>query len=426
MRLCPQVFKKYSVSGHLELQQRSCEYLRLSLSVRAEVMESVLNTMPTYPEDKENILVTRLRKDVHSSANSGGKGVGDSEGEGGSVTSASAASGGAVGGLALAPVKLPAAAPAPMSDLLSLDDDDLGTLAPATPAITRPAGATATAPVTSSIPLGFTPDLERAHENCIAAICLGITDKPALLLDCPGLKVDAAAEFRAHMSRVTLFLANTSSGTSDSSISDISVVLSENADINMLVMSAPPTSLPAISNAAKVQLQLECRRPFADSPRVTLSYSFLGGKYVYPLQLPITPFSFCEPVALDGPAYMVRWKALEGDDREAQEIFTSGVPITTALIARVKSVYFPALHVGMADGLDSETTATGSCSFRTNTPSPDGSGPIVIGALMRLEGDINSNRFRVTVRAKHGKVAKALKATWQRLLSAAVPHAPDL
>jgi hypothetical protein len=44
----------------------------------------------------------------------------------------------------------------------------------------------------------------------------------------------------------------------------------------------------------------------------------------------------------------------------------------------VRSKIFPALHIGLALELDSETTITGSCSFRTGTPGADGS-PIAVG-----------------------------------------------
>jgi AP-2 complex subunit alpha len=55
------VFHKQSTSGYLELQQRACEYMRLP-TVGAELMETVLNTMPMYPENRDNILLSRLNK----------------------------------------------------------------------------------------------------------------------------------------------------------------------------------------------------------------------------------------------------------------------------------------------------------------------------------------------------------------------------
>ena len=106
---------------------------------------------------------------------------------------------------------------------------------------------------------------------------------------------------------------------------------------------------------------------------------------------------------------MPRWKALEGEDREVQEVFSSAVPITAQLMQEIRSVYAPALHLGLATGLDTDLTVTGCASFRTGTPAPEGGGNISIGVMMRLEADISGNRFRVTVRAKHKLISMALK-----------------
>lgn len=54
-----EIFRKYSVSGHLELQQRACEYLQIP-TTGADTMESILNTMPAYPDNRESSLLKRL------------------------------------------------------------------------------------------------------------------------------------------------------------------------------------------------------------------------------------------------------------------------------------------------------------------------------------------------------------------------------
>ena len=52
-------------------------------------------------------------------------------------------------------------------------------------------------------------------------------------------------------------------------------------------------------------------------------------------------------------------------------------------IENLRSTIFPALHIGLALELDSATTVTGSCSFRTGTPGADGS-PIAVGVSYRV------------------------------------------
>lgn len=67
------VFRKYSTSTQLELQQRSCEYLSLP-NVKGDrtIMENALNTMPEFPEDKSiTSLYALLNKDKEQDANKG-------------------------------------------------------------------------------------------------------------------------------------------------------------------------------------------------------------------------------------------------------------------------------------------------------------------------------------------------------------------
>jgi hypothetical protein len=166
---------------------------------------------------------------------------------------------------------------------------------------------------------------------------------------------------------------------------------------------------------------VECVKPFADAPLLNLSFTEVSGgsrrRYNYPLRLPITASAFCDPVVLDKASYMPRWKALEGEDREVQEVFTSVRPINSQLVQHIRQTIVPGLKLGLANGLDTELTVTACTSFRTGTPSPDGAGNIAVGAMMRLEGDAAGNRFRITVRAKHPLIAAAIKNVLKAELS---------
>jgi hypothetical protein len=62
-----------------------------------------------------------------------------------------------------------------------------------------------------------------------------------------------------------------------------------------------------------------------------------------------------------------RWKSLEAEKTESQEIFQLTKKIDSAYLSHVRSTIIPALHIGAAIGLDSDTTVTGSCSFQTGT-----------------------------------------------------------
>lgn len=98
-----------------------------------------------------------------------------------------------------------------------------------------------------------------------------------------------------------------------------------------------------------------------------------------------------------------------GEDREVQEVFQSGKQVTPQLMASIRNTLGPALKLGIATGLDSETTYTACATFRTGTSNPDGSGLISVGGMMRMEADPAHGRMRITARAKHGTVALAMK-----------------
>ena len=82
----------------------------------------------------------------------------------------------------------------------------------------------------------------------------------------------------------------------------------------------------------------------------------------------------------------------------------------------LRNSILPNLNIGMATDIDSATTATGSSLFRTGTMGPDGATPNVVGAMMRLEADVASGRFRITVHSKSKVVGAGLVSTIKTVL----------
>jgi AP-2 complex subunit alpha len=143
---------------------------------------------------------------------------------------------------------------------------------------------------------------------------------------------------------------------------------------------------------------------------MTGAWSSGGKNYSYALKLPILPTQFFEGVALTKDVYMQRWKQLEGADKEVQEIFSSVVtPLNPNVVAMIKKNVFAALHITIAEGMDNDLTITGCGTFKTGTMGPDGTTPIVVGAMVRVEADVNGGRFRITVRSSAGSIAQALR-----------------
>jgi hypothetical protein len=220
------------------------------------------------------------------------------------------------------------------------------------------------------------------------------------------VRVSASAEYRAYQGRVAVFVLNKTSA----SLSSLGVTLPV-VDFLTLKKQDPGTTVQP-NEEAKLLLAVDCVKPFVDVPDFTIDFNSPPGTCSYTLPLPLSIAAFAEPIVVEKADYMARWKSLEGEDREVQEVFAAApnMPMSADLMAKVRASLFPALHLGLAPGLDSDTTATACCSLRTGTLAQDGATPISVGTMLRLEADLGSGRYRITVRAKHPTVAHAFKA----------------
>jgi AP-2 complex subunit alpha len=165
----------------------------------------------------------------------------------------------------------------------------------------------------------------------------------------------------------------------------------------------------AVGQQAKTGLLVECMKPFADTPPITISFTTAGANHRYPMRLPVVPSCFCEPLPLDEGTFMQRWKALSAEDKQAQLVFNA--PVGQAIdVAACKALITgdTACRLAQATGVDkTETTISAAGTFRTGTAGPDGN-KLSVGLLLRLELNVAANAYRLTVRAVHGDVAKGL------------------
>lgn len=378
-----EVFRKQSTSGYLELQQRACEYMRLP-TVGAEIMETVLNTMPVYPENRDNVLLTRLHKGSEAD-----KTAWDTEKPDRPEKHQESPVAHVVAAVRQVAVEV---------DLLSLDDN--------TPSSSN---------VSSSEVKGFTEDVLPSLRKWFNTALIAPPGKFATLFENSVIQITLQSEYRAHQGRVLVQFHNKTD-----EIQDLTATIPSSIDYFRIQKNDPPTRI-SLADQGKMTLAIECLKPFSDAPELTVSFTEVSRgvrtRYLYPLRLPIAATCFFEPIVLEKNDFMQRWKALEGEDKEVQEVFTSGQPISSQLIQTIRSVHVPALHLGLGVALDTELTVTACASFRTGTPNPEGGGNVSIGAMMRLEGDASGGRFRITVRAKHKHISLALKNVMKAQLS---------
>jgi hypothetical protein len=279
-------------------------------------------------------------------------------------------------------------------DLLSMDDDQ--------PSPQRSAASSSGAVGLSSEATAALPALLRAA----AIVRVPATKAPILRSDV--LHVSVSADYRAHQARLAVYFDNVSNFDVQNLKVTVACVASSAGAIN--VKQQDPSVRVSPGEEVRMQLALECVKPFADAFPLEMDVKFTvsGSPYHYTLQLPVAAVCFFDALPSDKATYMGRWKSLDGADAEAQLVFASGRTVDAALLAHIRTAIAPAMHLGLAEGLDNERTVTGSSSFLTGTVGADGK-PVTVGVMMRLEADFAQSKFRITARAKHVAVAQAVK-----------------
>lgn len=168
----------------------------------------------------------------------------------------------------------------------------------------------------------------------------------------------------------------------------------------------------AVRTQAKLLILCEVMAPFDDAPAMRISFETSEGiQHEYPLRLPVVATCFMEPVTLEPGAFMQRWKSLEGQERECQEIVKAppNVTIDEEYMQRIAVIITDGLKFGRCQGCDpTPWTVSGAATFRTGSKDMNGNN-INVGCLVRVEANPQAGAFRVTTRTLHPLCSKAVK-----------------
>lgn len=257
---------------------------------------------------------------------------------------------------------------------------------------------------------------EEMRPRLAAAFKALVTSPAGVLFEDEALQIGMKHEYRGAQGRVGLFYGNKSGGE----LTGFQATLAPPPSLRVQVAQEVPGSVGA-GQQARQQLQVEAMRPFdyAEAPVLTVSFSLRGRGHAYELALPVMPTCFVEPVTLAAGDYMARWRSLEGQNRERQEVIQAQQLAPTFMWdAAFKQRVVEGLHLAVAPGVDAtEGSLSVAGSFRTGATGPDGN-KLSVGALLRIEYNGQVRAVRVTSRAVHGAVAGALVNTVKALVSA--------
>ncbi|XP_053218485.1 AP-2 complex subunit alpha-1 isoform X4 [Podarcis raffonei] len=381
-------------NADVELQQRAVEYLKLSSIASTDVLATVLEEMPPFPE-RESSILAKLKKKKGPGAGSeldDGKKDPNSEINGGMEPSASTAS-----------------TPSPSADLLGLR---------ATPAAASGVPSSAgnlLVDVFSDSPSSATGLVSGAEDNFLSSgAAASVSEDPALpiaeadellhkfvcknngvLFENQLLQIGVKSEFRQNLGRMYLFYGNKTSIQFQSFTPTVSYPGDLQSQLNIQTKAVEPL----VEGGAQVQqvLNIECLSDFTEAPLINIKFRYGGTLQNLTLKLPVTVNKFFQATEMQSQDFFQRWKQLSLPQQEAQKIFKANHPMDSE-VTKAKLLGF------------------GSALLEKVDPNPDnyvGAGIIQtkalqVGCLLRLEPNAQAQMYRLTLRTSKESVSKHL------------------
>ena len=406
-----QAFQTYSHTLDSELQQRACEYLALANMPTDDLLRTVCDEMPPFPE-KPSALLARLDKK--------GGAVGDKRtwsvttkdtlpgldrsatfkrnfsGNAAAAVTGAVANGanGASNGL-----YTDGLVKTPMEELAGLDLSSGG-----------PNLASA---------LHLSPDWEPGYNRLLM-------QPEGILYEDVQVQIGLRSEFRAEVGCIILYFTNKSSAPIQSFTTTLDVRSPEQLKVD--VKNLPDTTVRP-GEQTQQTVMFEARGIFTDPPTIRISY-MAGSLQALTLQLPVVLYKYMEGAVLSADDFFKRWKQIGGAPRESQKIFQA-FDISSDFTRRM----LQGLKWGVLDGVDPNAkNFVGATVLHTSAGK--------FGCLLRLEPNVDSKvslqkfdhaksytklltlfqMYRLTIRATDEAVPPLLMKTTEERLSQPWPN----
>nr|XP_023868826.1 AP-2 complex subunit alpha-2 isoform X1 [Salvelinus alpinus] len=339
-------------NSDVELQQRAVEYLKLSSIASTDVLATVLEEMPPFPE-RESSILAKLKKKKGPGAVSveleDGKergelnGGGDRGGEAAiaaSNASTPSPSADLLGLRSAAPVS--GAAPSAGSLLVDVfseagpaassagvnDDGFLSALhapeASDSPLVEGPGDSDSAPPTAASEDPA--PPLPESDELLNKFVC----KNNGVLFENQLLQIGIKSEYRQNLGRMYLFYGNKTSVQFVSFNTTVSCPGELQSQLNVQTKTVEPL----VEGGAQVQqvINIECLTDFIDAPLLNIKFRYGGALQNISLKLPVTINKFFQPTEMAAADFFQRWKQLSQPQQEAQKIFKASHGMDTEVL----------------------------------------------------------------------------------------------
>lgn len=366
-----QAFRTYSYTLDSELQQRACEYLALAMRPTDDLLRTVCDEMPPFPE-RASALLSRLHSKHAPTGDKrtwviGGKDANAHELTLGrpqnltrnftdsllSPNSANGSTHATNGGLPNGSVK------SPVEELSGLDFGRSGSNGPNLASAQH-----------------LSPDWKPGYDKLLLLA-------EGVLYEDGQIQVGLRSEYRAELGCIILYYLNKSAGSINSFTTTVDNQAGEHLKVDS--KSLPDTTIQARAQTQQ-KIMMEAKNVFADPPTIRISW-LAGALQAVTLQLPVALHKYMEGANLTSEDFFKRWKQIGGAPREAQEIFAAndlGHDRTRRILEGFKW--------GVLDGVDPNAK-----NFVGATVLNTGAGKY--GCLMRLEPNPDNKMYRLTIRA---------------------------
>jgi AP-2 complex subunit alpha len=366
------VFEAYSYTLDSELQQRACEYLALARLPTDDLLRTVCDEMPPFPE-RQSALLSRLHQKHANTSDKrtwvvGGKDANANEKDFSlaknpglrrafsSANSTMSQSNGAMNGTNGTNGHAKGT-----NDLAGLDMMDAGPTEPKT--LKAPNLASAA---------HLSPDWEIGYNKLLLKA-------EGVLYEDGQIQIGVRSEYRGQMACVILYFSNKAPTAVSSFTTTLDLEPAEKENLSWEVKGLPEST---ISQGAQSQqmIMFEAKKVFDKSPTIRISY-LAGALQAITLKLPVAIHKFMDPAELSAEDYFKRWKQIGPAPREAQRIFgvkggkDGGHEINDAFIRKTVEGF----RWGVLDGVDpNKKNFVGASVLHTGEGGK-------FGCLLRLE-----------------------------------------
>lgn len=292
-------------SADAELQQRTVEYLQLSRNASTDVLATVLEEMPPFPERESSILAI-LKKKKPGMSEQLVSAVREPKSSEASATNFTAArSNGNADLLGLNSSPPTSAGPTTGSALLVELFDNNGPV----PSSTGTSGLSTlgkpAAPLPSASLSPVSGGVAVSNEEGLAKL---VCKNNGVLFENDLLQVGVKCEFRQNLGRISIFYGNKTSTQLQTFLPTLQLSDELSRCLNIQVKPVEPL----LDAAAQVQqiFNVECLEDFRQRPALIVQFSHNGIAHRLQLELPLTINKFFEPTTMNSESFFARWKNL--------------------------------------------------------------------------------------------------------------------